>query len=129
MTRVLLVGLGGFVGSAGRYLIALGMSRWWPAVGLQFATLAVNVAGCFLIGLLTTFADARGIVSPEVRGLMFVGVLGGFTTFSTFALETLELGRSGATVVAAANVLFHIVGCLAAVWLGSQAGRALWGAA
>lgn len=126
MTKVLLVGLGGFVGSSARYLVGLGTARLWPGAGLQLGTLTVNVVGCLLIGLLAAFADARAIVSPELRALVLVGVLGGFTTFSTFAFETLEMGRAGGPTVAATNIALHVVGCLAAVWLGSLIGRALW---
>jgi len=125
VTKALLVGLGGFVGSAGRYLVSVGMARWWPAAGVQTATLTVNLIGCLLIGLLMTFADARGIVNPELRGLIFIGVLGGFTTFSTFAYETLELGRQGAGGAAVTNVVLHVIGCLAAVWIGYQGAAAL----
>ncbi len=126
MTRVLLVGLGGFVGSAGRYLLGLGTARLWPAAGLQIGTLTVNIAGCLLIGLLTEFADARGIVSPEIRALVLIGVLGGFTTFSTFAYETLAIGRAGHASVAVTNVILHVGACLGAVWIGSAMGRAIW---
>jgi CrcB protein len=126
VTRVILVGLGGFVGSAGRYLVGLGTARLWPAAELQIGTLTVNIAGCLFIGLLTAFADARGIVSPEIRALVLIGVLGGFTTFSTFAYETLALGRAGHTSVAVTNVILQVAGCLGAVWLGSVVGRALW---
>jgi CrcB protein len=126
MTKVLLVGLGGFMGSSARYLVGVGTARLWPAAGLQVGTLTVNIAGCFLIGLLAVYADARAIVSPELRALVLVGLLGGFTTFSTFAFETLELGRSGGTAAAVANVVLHVVACLGAVWLGSLIGQSFW---
>ena len=127
MTKVLLVGVGGFIGSSARYLVGVGSARLWPAVGLQLGTLIVNLAGCLLIGLLTAYADARAIANPELRSLVLIGVLGGFTTFSTFAYETLELGRAGGSAVATTNVALHVLGCLAAVWLGSAAGRMLTG--
>ncbi|MDX1395625.1 MAG: fluoride efflux transporter CrcB [Gemmatimonadota bacterium] len=128
MTKVLLVGLGGFVGSSARYVVGVASARLWPAAGLQLGTLIVNVAGCLLIGILAAYADARAMVSPELRALVLIGMLGGFTTFSTFAFETLELGRAGGSGVAAMNVMLHVIGCLAAVWLGSAIGRALAGA-
>lgn len=114
------------MGSAARYLAGVGTARLWPAAGLQVGTLAVNIVGCLLIGLLTAFADARGIVSPEIRALVLIGVLGGFTTFSTFAYETLALGRAGHTSAAVTNVILQVVGSLGAVWIGSIVGRALW---
>ena len=91
--------------------------------------MTVNLLGCFAIGLLGAGVDVRNLFSPDVRALVFIGLLGGFTTFSTFAYETLALGRDGESLRAGANVLLHLTGCLLAAWLGAAAGRGLWGAA
>jgi fluoride exporter len=88
--RLLLVLLGGALGSGGRYLVAVWMAdRFGHA--FPWGTLTVNVAGSFLIGLLATLADEAGKLGPGPRAFLVVGVLGGFTTFSAFSLETLRL--------------------------------------
>jgi CrcB protein len=81
----------------------------------------VNVAGCLLIGAAAAAADTRQLLSPEARLFLMVGVLGGFTTFSTFGYETLALARDGEALRAAANVITHVVLGLAAVWAGYAA--------
>jgi CrcB protein len=82
--------------------------------------LIVNVAGSLAIGFLATlFApDGRVLVSPDARAFVMIGVLGGFTTFSSFSLETLNLARDGEWLWASANVLASVAICLGAVWLG-----------
>ena len=115
--RILLVGLGGFFGSILRY----GMSSLVQSVaGISFpvGTLLVNVLGCFGIGMLSGISEGRGLLSPEARALLAVGLLGGFTTFSAFANETLTAWRDGAVLVAAVNVLVGVALCLAAAWAG-----------
>ena len=85
--RLLLVLLGGGLGSAARYLVAVWMAdRFGPF--FPWGTLTVNILGSLLIGLLATLADELGSLGPEVRLFLIVGVLGGFTTFSSFSLET-----------------------------------------
>lgn len=114
------VALGGALGSVARYACSLGAARWLGTT-FPWGTLFVNVAGSFSIGLLAALfvaADGRLLVSPEARAFVAVGILGGFTTFSSFSVETLNLARSGALGAAAANVGGSVVLCLAAVWLG-----------
>lgn len=115
---LLLVGAGGFVGSVLRFLVSGWAQRIDPQGGFPYGTLAVNAIGCLLIGLLSGLADARGVLGPEARLLLLIGVLGGFTTFSTFGYETLGLLRNGAVLPAATNVLASVGLGLAAVWLG-----------
>jgi CrcB protein len=81
-------------------------------------TLLVNVLGCLLIGLLAGLAEARDLFSHEMRLFLFVGLLGGFTTFSTFGLESFELLRAGNWGMALANVSAQVFLSLAAVWAG-----------
>jgi CrcB protein len=124
--NLILVGVGGFIGSVARYLVSgyvqqLGNGNLFP-----FGTAAVNVIGCFVIGLLSQLAEARGVFSPEARALVFVGVLGGFTTFSTFSNETFNLFRSGESAAALFNLGLQIIGGLGAVWLGRTVAYLVW---
>lgn len=109
----LLVGLGGALGSMARYGVGLAL----PSAGYQYATLAVNVIGCFCIGLALPSAERAALLPPELKLLVIVGFLGGFTTFSAFGSETIALGRSG-TGPALLNVCAHVVLGLGAVLLG-----------
>jgi len=123
MLRLLLVGLGGFIGSVGRYVIGSGVQRLFSTSDFPYGTLLVNVAGCALIGVIGALADARGMINNDARAFLIVGVLGGFTTFSAFAYETLVLMRAGATVKAGANVLLHVIVCMVAVAAGYALAR------
>ena len=123
MEKVLLVGAGGFVGSVARYLMSGGAHRLMPAAEFPVGTLSVNLLGCFLIGLIAGVAESRSLFSPELRTLLLIGVLGGFTTFSTFAYETLALASDGEMVKAAGNVILQVVGCLIAAGAGMMVAR------
>ena len=111
------VALGGAVGSVLRYGAGGAVQRWngsdWP-----LGTLAVNIAGSFIIGWLAQLILTRGIMPPQARLFVMVGILGGFTTFSTFSLETLRLIQQGGWAPAAANVALSVVGGLIAAWAG-----------
>ena len=125
MQNVLLVGLGGFVGSAGRYLVSGWVQNLIAKPLLPFGTLAVNVLGCLLIGLLGGLAEVREIMHPNARMFVMVGMLGGFTTFSTFGYETFALGRDGQSLMALANIGSQVILGLAAVWAGYAMARAI----
>lgn len=125
MGKVLLVGLGGFLGSVARYLVS-GYVQDRAGELFPFGTLAVNVIGCFVIGGLSELAEARAFLSPEARALVVVGVLGGFTTFSTFGNETVNLLRDGEWMFALLNLLTHAVLAIGAVWVGRSAAHAIW---
>src|SRR5262245_59488098 len=86
-----------------------------------FGTLAVNLIGCLVVGFLSQLAETRGVFTPETRTLVFVGVLGGFTTFSAFGNETINLWREGQSSFALLNITAHLVLCLGAVWLSRAA--------
>ena len=113
------VALGGAIGSLGRYWCSGLMARW---VGETFpwGTLFVNVVGSFLIGLVFTVTgpDGRILVGTGPRQFMLVGVMGGFTTFSSFSLQTLNLMQDGEWLWAAGNVAISVSLCLLGVWLG-----------
>ncbi|MDJ0952664.1 MAG: CrcB family protein [Acidimicrobiia bacterium] len=117
---ILWVGAGGAVGSALRYLVwrLIGASGGFP-----WATLLVNVAGSFVLGLLAGIYAGR--VGPTMRLALFFGFLGGFTTFSTFAGETVVLARTGSAALAFGNVAISIVVGLAAAFAGVMLGEQL----
>jgi len=116
------VAFGGALGSVARYACASTAARWLGA-GFPYGTLFVNVAGSFAIGLLAALvtADGRPVLGTDARAFLLVGVLGGFTTFSSFSLETLTLARGGAVGVAALNVVLSVALCLGGAWLGFAA--------
>src|SRR5512139_149935 len=116
---VLWVALGGALGSVARYACS-GVAVRWLGAGFPYGTLFVNVTGSFTIGLLAALvaADGRPTLGADARAFLLVGVLGGFTTFSSFSLETLNLARSGALGPAILHVAGSVVLCLAAVSLG-----------
>jgi len=117
MRAMLLVGAAGAFGAVARYGIGLWAER---VLGAHFAfgTLAVNVLGCLLLGVLLSLEQSTGWVSHPVRLLIAVGFLGAFTTFSTFGFETFRYLQSGAQHLALLNVAANLVLGLGAVWLG-----------
>jgi CrcB protein len=120
---VLAVAFGSAVGGAARYLLTALVAR---AAGEAFpwGTLIVNVSGSFLIGVVAalTSPDGRVLVSPLVRLLWLPGFFGGFTTFSSFSLQTLSLAQDGEWLWAGGNVVLSVVLCLVGVWLGAALG-------
>lgn len=127
MTKSLLVGFGGFLGSIARYLAGGAVHRLAEGSVFPYGTLFVNVTGCLAIGFLAALSEARGVLSPEARVFLLIGVLGGYTTFSSFGYETLQLVRGGEMLAAAANVLVQVVVGLGAVWAGAATARMIWG--
>jgi CrcB protein len=115
---ILLAGFGGFIGSAGRYLIGGWAHRLMPFTTFPVGTLFVNVCGCFLIGLLGGLIEARQMFGPDLRVFLLIGVLGGFTTFSSFAYETLALTRDAEFARALFNIAAQMILGLGAAWLG-----------
>ena len=126
MNNLLIIGLGGFFGAVLRYLVSGAVQDWFRNVHFPYGTLVVNIIGCLLIGLFTTVAESRGLFSAQVRSFIFIGLLGAFTTFSTFSNDTLGLIRGSANTMALMNVTMHLVFGLAAVWMGGVLGRTFW---
>jgi CrcB protein len=124
LSRALAVGAGGFLGASLRYLVGVFVSGKLPTL-FPLATFLINVSGCFGIGFLAVLAEERLALGPEARLFWTAGVLGGYTTFSTFGYETLTLARDGSYALAAINVLGQVALGLFAVWAGAVAARAL----
>ena len=125
MITILLVGAGGFAGSVLRYIMNREVQQLLASpAGFPYGVLAVNVAGCFIIGLLGGLAASHGWFNPAggTRALLFVGFLGGFTTFSAFGFDTFNLMRDGALAQAIANVALQVCLGLGAVWAGYRLG-------
>lgn len=123
MGKALLVGLGGCIGSVMRYGLAIWVTRMKGAALMPLETLAVNGLGCLAAGVVIGVAAGRGL-SDGARLFWLVGVLGGFTTFSAFGLETFQLLRAGHGGTAALNAVLQVGVGLAAVALGYALARA-----
>lgn len=126
MTNILLVGAGGFIGSVLRYLVSGWVQQSSKTLDFPYGTLAVNVIGCFVIGFLAQLAETRGVFTGESRLFVFVGILGGFTTFSSFGNETLNLARDSQMMNALANIGANLLVGLFAVWLGRTVAYLIW---
>ena len=124
--KVLLVGAGWFIGSALRYVIGGLVQSAVPASTFPYGTLVVNVTGCFAIGCLSQLVEAHGVLGPGARAILLVGILGGYTTFSAFGNETVNLLRDGQRLAAGMNIGGHMALALCAVWLGRLAADVIW---
>lgn len=124
--NILLIGLGGAFGSIARYLTSTWVQTISKSLDFPYGTLTVNLIGCFIIGFLAQLAETRGIFTSETRLLIFTGVLGGFTTFSSFGNETLNLARAGSYTGALINIGANVIFGLLAVWLGRSSAYLLW---
>ena len=124
MKTILFIACGGAIGAIFRYGASLGVYSLLGR-GFPYGTLFVNVTGSLLMGMLSILMIERFNVGPEWRAAILVGLLGSFTTFSTFSLETLNLLEQGDVMRAVANMALSVVVCLAAVWLGISLGRQL----
>ncbi|NWG06429.1 MAG: fluoride efflux transporter CrcB [Chloroflexi bacterium] len=126
LLSVMYVALGGALGSVSRYLLGIWTQSISKSIDFPYGTLTVNLIGCFVIGFLTQLAEARGIFTPEMRSFVFIGILGGFTTFSSFGNDTMNLLRDGETITALANIGANVIFGLALVWLGRTAAYWIW---
>lgn len=120
MLKILAVGSGGFLGAVFRYLVSVSVQTQFPESKFPYGTITANLLGCLLIGFLAGLFELKSWGHPEVRLFIFVGILGGFTTFSTFSNETLLLFENGNTILSFANLGIQVVFGLAFVWLGYQ---------
>jgi CrcB protein len=124
MVKLLLIAVGGAVGSVGRYLLSGVANRIANSIHFPIGTLTVNLIGSFVIGLLWGWYEQHDFSSP-MRSLLFVGILGGFTTFSAFSLETLILFRDGHLKLALLNVILNNVVGIGLAFLGYALTRQL----
>jgi fluoride exporter len=118
LIQAALVGAGGFIGALARYGMVATIHRQIPQTGFPYGTLAVNLIGCLLIGLFSGVVVSRPWVSPELRVFVVMGLLGGFTTFSTFGLDAFSLIRAESYVRSILYMGIHVVAGLFLVWLG-----------
>ncbi|OGU25478.1 MAG: camphor resistance protein CrcB [Ignavibacteria bacterium GWA2_54_16] len=124
MQSYLLVFLGGGIGAATRYWMS-GLVHERLGSAFPYGTLAVNILGCFVIGLIMGSMEERFLSHPSLRMFLTIGILGGFTTFSSFSYETIAMLKDGEFAYASLNVFASVLCCLSGTWLGLIAGRTL----
>lgn len=124
--RLCSIGLGGFAGAILRYVVSGWVQDRSGSIAFPFGTAAVNLIGCLIIGLLTFLVETRAYLSAETRAFLLIGLLGSFTTFSTFGNETLMLIRSGRMDMAALYAGGQVVLGVLLVWLGRLMAAAVW---
>jgi CrcB protein len=125
LQQYLVIGLGGALGSMLRFGIGTFIDTTVSKSGQLFpwGTIVVNITGCFIIGFIATISspgDGRVLLSTLTRSFITIGILGGYTTFSSFSLQTLTLAQNNQPLAAVANVLLSVVLCLGGVWLGAM---------
>jgi CrcB protein len=113
-----LVAIGGGVGAVLRYWIGSAVQGVAAAGSFPLGTLVVNVLGCFTIGVVAELAERRGYMTSEARAFVVIGILGGFTTFSAFANDTVNALRAGSAAMGFVNVTASVILCLMATWAG-----------
>ena len=118
MIKILMIGMGGFLGAVSRHFVAGLAQKISNNPFFPYGTITVNIIGCFFIGLIAALVHEKGYFGPNARLFIMVGLLGGFTTFSTFSNETFSLIGDGQLLSAAVNVIASIVLGLFGVWLG-----------
>lgn len=122
MQKVVIIGLGGFIGSTLRYFISIFVQKVFGA-DFPYGTLVVNFLGSFLIGLFIGLINKGLILSANLKIFVSIGVLGSFTTFSSFSYETIELLRHGAINAGLANIIYTLLCCFLATWFGEAISR------
>ena len=123
MLKIAIIGLGGCVGAILRYLVAGGVHTLAKSASFPVGTMTVNISGCLLIGIGGGLMESRQLFSPEWRAFLFVGILGSFTTFSTFGLETFNLAKQGQWLASFGNVGLSLFLGLVAVLAGYMISR------
>lgn len=123
MINIILIGLGGFIGSVSRYLLGDFVHSLLDKPAFPYGTFIVNIFGCLLIGTLGGLSESRNFFDTQTRMFLFIGLLGGFTTFSSFGFETFNLAKQGAHLHALTNVFLQIILGLIAVSIGYIAAK------
>ena len=126
MATYLWIAIGSALGGTARYALSSVIANWFGQ-GFPWGTLVINITGSFVIGFFATLTgpDGRVLVSSDARQFVMVGLCGGYTTFSSFSLQTLALAQNGEMLRAGLNIGGSVALCLLAVWLGHVAGVAL----
>ena len=124
MLQIVSIAIGGAVGALCRYGMSNGIYLLLGR-GFPYGTLSVNVLGSLMMGTVYVMMVERMDVSPELRAGITIGLLGAFTTFSTFSIETLNLLEDGESLKAALNIIFSVALCVSGCWLGMVLGRQL----
>jgi fluoride exporter len=124
MFKMSLIGIAGMLGTLARYWLSGWADRWWGG-SFPFGTLIVNLSGCLAIGFLFHATEEKYLIDPAVRSAVLVGFLGGFTTFSSFAVQSVNLLRDGEVFLASANILVSNIVGLILVWVGYAISRAM----
>jgi CrcB protein len=125
MEKVLWGGVGGFLGSTLRYGLGGLVARMKAGWTFPLETLVINVLGCLVLGVLAGLAESRGLFAGTTRAFLFIGVLGGFTTFSTFGYETFQLMRDGQWAAAVLSTALQVVLGVGGVWAGHVIARSM----
>lgn len=126
MENIFMIGMGGFAGAILRYGMSGFVQDLSKSVSFPYGTLAVNLLGCFMIGFLTQLAESRGFIDQKARSFLLLGLLGSFTTFSTFGNESINLLLDGESLLSLANIGIHVFLGLGCVWLGRVLASVLW---
>ncbi|MCI0706907.1 MAG: fluoride efflux transporter CrcB [Ignavibacteriae bacterium] len=124
MKEYLFIFIGGGLGALARYWLG-GFAHERFGTSFPFGTLIVNALGCLFIGLLMSSLEERFLASPLLRVFLTIGLLGGFTTFSTFSYETIAMLREGQVLYASVNIIASLAACLLGTWFGMNAGKLL----
>lgn len=121
----LFIFIGAGLGGVLRYVMSTAVHRLSGGWIFPTGTMSVNLLGCLLIGFLAQLSESRGVFQGDIRLFLFVGILGGFTTFSSFGYETVQLIRDGEFLYAATNAVLQVILGLGCVWLGYVLARLL----
>ena len=126
MFNILILGLGGFFGAVSRHLLSTFVQNLVKPNGFPYGTLAVNILGCFVLGLLTHLAGAKGLLDANTRMFLMVGFVGAFTTFSTFSVESVALLQSGQGFAGWINILGSNLLGIVFVFVGQALAAEMW---
>jgi len=126
MSNLIILGLGGFFGAISRYLLSTSVQNMFRDSSFPYGTLAVNLLGCFILGVLTHLAVVKGILDAQTRLFLLVGFVGAFTTFSTFSLESASLFQNGQGTAGMLNIIGSNLLGLVFVFVGQFLAARLW---
>lgn len=126
MRNLILVGMGGFIGAILRYWLSGSVQKWTQSFDFPYGTLAVNIIGCLIIGMLTRLDEMHSLLTPEIRLFILIGLLGAFTTYSTFSNEAMNLINDRRFNAAILYMGSHLVLGLVAVLAGRLTTYAIW---